>query len=87
MPSPPAQKERDPDLAFDRQREHKRIRVDTPVSAADLYEQYIFTDRHHDDEVGCEEAIAYWLFLQTSLFQWIPSLAIRPNSSELVRSA
>ncbi|KAF1738503.1 hypothetical protein CRV24_000429 [Beauveria bassiana] len=61
MPSPPPQKERDPDLAFDRQREHKRIRIDTPVSAADLYEQYISTDRHHDDEAGCEEAIAYWL--------------------------
>ncbi|KAG9376555.1 hypothetical protein A1F94_013102 [Pyrenophora tritici-repentis] len=54
-------KERDPDPAFDRQREHKRIRIDAPVSTTDLYEQYISTDRLHNEEAGCNEAIAYWL--------------------------
>ncbi|KAG9383200.1 Dimer-Tnp-hAT domain containing protein [Pyrenophora tritici-repentis] len=52
---------RDPDPAFDRQREHKRIRIDAPVSTTDLYEQYISTDRLHNEEAGCNEAIAYWL--------------------------
>ncbi|KAG9376699.1 hypothetical protein A1F94_012299 [Pyrenophora tritici-repentis] len=47
MLPPPARKERDPDPAFDRQREHKRIRIDAPVSTTDLYEQYISTDRLH----------------------------------------
>ncbi|KAG9379188.1 hypothetical protein A1F94_009544 [Pyrenophora tritici-repentis] len=56
-----ARKERDPDPAFDRQREHKRIRIDAPVSTTDLYEQYISTDRLHNEEAGCNEAIAYWL--------------------------
>ncbi|WP_162159744.1 hypothetical protein, partial [Cystobacter fuscus] len=45
---PPVRKERDPDPAFDRQREHKRIRMDGPAAATDLYEQYISTDRLHD---------------------------------------
>ncbi|KAG4275822.1 hypothetical protein FPRO04_14338 [Fusarium proliferatum] len=36
MLPPPLRKERYPDPAFDRQREHKRIRIDAPVSAADL---------------------------------------------------
>ncbi|TKA37882.1 hypothetical protein B0A49_13606, partial [Cryomyces minteri] len=58
---PLARKERDPDLAFDRQREHKRIRIEAPVSATDLYEQYISTDRLHDEEAGSDEAISYWL--------------------------
>ncbi|KAG9375516.1 hypothetical protein A1F94_013907 [Pyrenophora tritici-repentis] len=49
---------RDPDPAFDRQREHKRIRIDAPVSTTDLYEQYISTDRLHNEEAGCNEAIA-----------------------------
>ncbi|KAG9379884.1 hypothetical protein A1F94_010240 [Pyrenophora tritici-repentis] len=61
MLPPPARKERDPDPAFDRQREHKRIRIDAPVSTTDLYEQYISTDRLHNEEAGCNEAIAYWL--------------------------
>ncbi|KAG9382322.1 hypothetical protein A1F94_006243 [Pyrenophora tritici-repentis] len=56
-----SQEERDPDPAFDRQREHKRIRIDAPVSTTDLYEQYISTDRLHNEEAGCNEAIAYWL--------------------------
>lgn len=89
MPSPPPQKERDPDLAFDRQREHKRIRIDTPVSAADLYEQYISTDRHHDDEAGCEEAIAYWLSRydsQRDLARFaLDMFAISPMSDECER--
>ena len=38
MLPPLARKERDPDLVFDRQREHKRIRIDALVSVADLYE-------------------------------------------------
>ncbi|KAI1663844.1 hypothetical protein L13192_12241 [Pyrenophora tritici-repentis] len=59
MLPPPARKERDPDLAFDRQREHKRIRIDAPVSTTDLYEQYISTNRLHNEEAGCNEAIAY----------------------------
>ncbi|KAM4067804.1 hypothetical protein HRG_012394 [Hirsutella rhossiliensis] len=54
-------KDKDPDPAFDRQREHKRIRIDGPAAATDLYEQYISTDRLHDEEAGCDEAIAYWL--------------------------
>ncbi|KAG9375916.1 hypothetical protein A1F94_013182 [Pyrenophora tritici-repentis] len=58
MLPPPARKERDPDPAFDRQREHKRIRIDAPVSTTDLYEQYISTDRLHNEEAGCNEAIA-----------------------------
>lgn len=61
MLPPPARKERDPDPAFDRQREHRRIRIDAPVSAANLYDQYVSTDRLHDDKAGCDEAIAYWL--------------------------
>ncbi|TKA36465.1 hypothetical protein B0A49_13820, partial [Cryomyces minteri] len=32
-----------------------------PVSATDLYEQYISTDRLHDEEAGSDEAISYWL--------------------------
>lgn len=58
MLPPPARKERDPDPAFDRQREYKRVRIDAPVSTTDLYEQYISTDRLHDEEAGCDEAIA-----------------------------
>ncbi|KAM4060918.1 restless-like transposase [Hirsutella rhossiliensis] len=54
-------KDKDPDPAFDRQREHKRIRIDGPAAATDLYEQYISTDRLHNEEASCDEAIAYWL--------------------------
>ncbi|KAM4066278.1 ribonuclease H-like protein [Hirsutella rhossiliensis] len=54
-------KDKDLDPAFDRQREYKRIRIDGPAAATDLYEQYISTDRLHDEEAGCDEAIAYWL--------------------------
>ena len=39
MPPPPTPNERSPDPAFDRQREHKRIRIDAPVVTVDLYEQ------------------------------------------------
>lgn len=89
IPLPSAQKERDPDPAFDRQREHKRIRIDAPVSAADLYEQYISTDRLHDDEAGCEEAIAYWLSRydsQRDLARFALDLfAISPMSDECER--
>ena len=86
---PSAPKGRDPDPAFDRQREHKRIRIDAPVSAADLYEQYISTDRLHDDEAGCEEAIAYWLSRydsQRDLARFALDLfAISPMSDECER--
>ncbi|KAM4060321.1 restless-like transposase [Hirsutella rhossiliensis] len=33
---PPVRKDKDPDPAFDRQREHKRIRIDGPAAATDL---------------------------------------------------
>ncbi|KAG7404301.1 hypothetical protein Forpe1208_v015760 [Fusarium oxysporum f. sp. rapae] len=89
MLPPPVRKERYPDLAFDRQREHKRIRIDAPVSAADLYEQYISTDRLHDDEAGCDEAIAYWLSCydsQRDLARFALDLfAISPMSDECER--
>jgi hypothetical protein len=57
----PARKERAPNLAFNRQREYKRIQIDTPVSTADLYKQYTSTDRIHNDEAGYDKAIAYRL--------------------------
>jgi hypothetical protein len=89
IPPPPVRKERDPDPAFDRQREHKRIRIDAPVSAADLYEQYISSDRLHDDEAGCDEAIAYWLSRydsQRDLARFaLDLLAISPMSDECER--
>ncbi|OBS16086.1 hypothetical protein FPOA_13171 [Fusarium poae] len=89
MLPPPVRKERYPDPAFDRQREHKRIRIDAPVSAADLYEQYISTDRLHDDEAGCDEAIAYWLSRydsQRDLARFALDLfAISPMSDECER--
>jgi hypothetical protein len=85
----PKPTERDPDPAFDRQREHKRIRLDGPVSATDLYEQYIATDRLHDDEAGCDEAIAYWLSRydsQRDLARFALDLfAISPMSDECER--
>ncbi|KAL6405696.1 restless-like transposase [Ilyonectria robusta] len=89
MLPPPIRKERDPDAAFDRQREHKRIRIDAPVSATDLYEQYISTDRLHDEEAGCDEAIAYWLSRydsQRDLARFALDLfAISPMSDECER--
>ncbi|KAJ0127605.1 hypothetical protein HZ326_29294, partial [Fusarium oxysporum f. sp. albedinis] len=89
MLPPPVRKERYPDPAFGRQREHKRIRIDAPVSAADLYEQYISTDRFHDDEAGCDEAIAYWLSRydsQRDLARFALDLfAISPMSDECER--
>ncbi|XP_044723961.1 restless-like transposase [Hirsutella rhossiliensis] len=48
-----------------KEKEHKRIRIDGPAAATDLYEQYISTDRLHDEEAGCDEAIAYWLSVMT----------------------
>ncbi|PWI65082.1 hypothetical protein PCL_07381 [Purpureocillium lilacinum] len=87
--SPPARKERDPDPAFDRQREHKRIRIDVPVSTTDFYEQYISTDRLHDDEAGYDDAIAYWLSRydsQRDLARFALDLfAISPMSDECER--
>ena len=56
---PPARKERDFDPAFNRQREHKRIRIDAPVSAANLYKQYISTDRLHDEDADYDKTITY----------------------------
>ncbi|KJZ69857.1 hypothetical protein HIM_10757 [Hirsutella minnesotensis 3608] len=89
MVLPPKPAERDPDPAFDRQREHKRIRIDGPVSATDLYEQYIATDRLHDDEAGCDDAIAYWLSRydsQRDLARFALDLfAISPMSDECER--
>jgi hAT family protein len=89
MLPPPVRKERYPDPAFDRQREHKRIRIDAPVSTADLYEQYISTDRLHDEEAGCDEAIAYWLSCydsQRDLARFALDLfAISPMSDECER--
>ncbi|TKA63421.1 hypothetical protein B0A49_12977 [Cryomyces minteri] len=86
---PLALKERDPDLAFDHQREHKRIRVEAPVSATDLYEQYISTDRLHDEEAGSDEAISYWLSRydsQRDLARFALDLfAIMPMSDECER--
>jgi hypothetical protein len=61
MPPPTKKKENTPDPAFDRQREHKRIRIDTSFTEADLYEQYISSDRLQDEEAGTDEAIAYWI--------------------------
>lgn len=88
-PPPPARKERGPDPAFDRQREHKRIRIDGPTVATDLYEQYISTDRLHDEEAGCEEAIVYWLSRydsQRELARFaLDLLAISPMSDECER--
>ncbi|KAG7425633.1 putative AC transposase [Fusarium oxysporum f. sp. raphani] len=89
MLPPPARKERVPDPAFDRQREHKRIRTDAPVSTTDLYEQYISTDRLHDDEAGYDDAIAYWLSRydsQRDLARFALDLfAISPMSDECER--
>ncbi|KAL5610443.1 hypothetical protein FOBRF1_006560 [Fusarium oxysporum] len=89
MLPPPARKERAPDPAFDRQREHKRIRTDAPVFATDLYEQYISTDRLHDDEAGYDDAIAYWLSRydsQRDLARFALDLfAISPMSDECER--
>ncbi|KAG7423549.1 hypothetical protein Forpi1262_v009600 [Fusarium oxysporum f. sp. raphani] len=89
MLPPPARKERAPDPAFDRQREHKRIRTDAPVSTTDLYEQYISTDRLHDDEAGYDDAIAYWLSRydsQRDLARFALDLfAISPMSDECER--
>ncbi|KAL5592518.1 hypothetical protein FOBRF1_013544 [Fusarium oxysporum] len=89
MLPPPARKERAPDPAFDRQREHKRIRTDAPVSATDLYEKYISTDRLHDDEAGYDDAIAYWLSRydpQRDLARFALDLfAISPMSDECER--
>ncbi|KAL9563891.1 hypothetical protein ACKAV7_011926 [Fusarium commune] len=83
------EKERAPDPAFDRQREHKRIRTDAPVSTTDLYEQYISTDRLHDDEAGYDDAIAYWLSRydsQRDLARFALDLfAISPMSDECER--
>jgi hypothetical protein len=56
---PLVRKERSPNPAFDRQKEHKHIKMDTSVSITDLYEQYISTDRLYDEEAGCDDAIAY----------------------------
>lgn len=89
MLPPPTRNERDLDPAFDRQREHKRIRIDAPVSTADLYKQYISTDRLHDDNAGCDEAIAYWLSRydsQRDLARFALDLfAILPMSDECER--
>lgn len=89
MLPPPTRKERDLDPAFDRQREHKRIRINAPVSTADLYKQYISTDRLHDDDAGCDEAIAYWLSRydsQRDLARFALDLfAILPMSDEYER--
>lgn len=89
MLPPPARKERDPDPAFDRQREHKRIRIDALVSTTDLYEQYISTNRLYDDEAGCDEAIAYWLSRydsQRDLARFaLDMFAISPMSDECER--
>jgi hypothetical protein len=61
MPPPAIRREKVPDPAFDRQREHKRIRIDTWFTEADLYEQYISTNRLQDEEASTDEAIAYWV--------------------------
>ncbi|KJZ69335.1 hypothetical protein HIM_11275 [Hirsutella minnesotensis 3608] len=86
---PPVRKERDPDPAFDRQREHKRIRMDGPAAATDLYEQYISTDRLHDEEAGYDEVIAYWLSRydsQRDLARFaLDLLAVSPMSDECER--
>ncbi|KAM4059770.1 ribonuclease H-like protein [Hirsutella rhossiliensis] len=87
LPLKPA--ERDPDPAFDRQREHKRIRINGPVSATDLYEQYIATDRLYNDKAGHDDAIAYWLSRydsQRDLARFALDLfAISPMSDECER--
>lgn len=88
LPSP-AGRERDRDLAFDRQREHKRIRTGAPVSTTDLYEQYISTDRLHDEDASYDDAIAYWLSRydsQRDLARFALDLfAISPMSDECGR--
>ncbi|KAF7444167.1 Dimer-Tnp-hAT domain containing protein [Pyrenophora tritici-repentis] len=70
-------------------REHKRIRIDAPVSTTDLYEQYISTDRLHNEEAGCNEAIAYWLSRydsQRDLARFaLDMFAISPMSDECER--
>ncbi|XP_044720133.1 Ribonuclease H-like protein [Hirsutella rhossiliensis] len=69
--------------------EHKRIRIDGPAAATDLYEQYISTDRLHDEEAGCDEAIAYWLSRydsQRDLARFALDLfAVSPMSDECER--
>ncbi|KAI8396510.1 hypothetical protein FOFC_21058 [Fusarium oxysporum] len=75
MLPPPARKERAPDPAFDRQREHKRIRTDAPVSITDL--QVTMTP------------LAYWLSRydsQRDLARFALDLfAISPMSDECER--
>jgi hypothetical protein len=89
MPPPTKKKENTPDPAFDRQREHKRIRIDTSFTEADLYEQYISSDRLQDEEAGTDEAIAYWISRydsQRDLARFaLDLLAISPMSDECER--
>jgi hypothetical protein len=86
MPPPTKKKENTPDPAFDRQREHKQIWIDTSFAEADLYEQYISSDRLQDEEAGTDEAIAYWISRydsQRDLARFaLDLLAISPMSDE-----
>lgn len=88
-PPKTTQKERAPDPAFDRQRDHKRIRVTAPIVAADLYETYISTDRLVDEEAGTKEAIHYWNLRydsQRELARFaLDMLAVNPMSDECER--
>jgi hypothetical protein len=61
MPPPATRREKVPDPVYDRQGEHNRIRIDTSFTEADLYEQYISTDRLEDEEASTNETIAYWM--------------------------
>jgi len=65
------------------------IRTDAPVSTTDLYEQYISTDRLHDEDASYDDAIAYWLSRydsQRDLARFaLDSFAISPMSDECER--
>lgn len=79
----------DPIPAFDRQREHKRIRIEIPATNDDLYQHYVNTDRLVDHYAGCEEAIQYWnsrYDSQRDLARFaLDLLAINPMSDDCER--
>ena len=85
----PSNRSLDPTPAFDRQREHKRIKMENPITGNDLYEQYISTDRLVGDHEGCDQAIQYWNDRYDSQRELarlaLDLLAINPMSDECER--
>jgi hypothetical protein len=67
----------------------KPVRIDTSFTEANLYEQYISTDRLQDEEASTDEAIAYWMSRydsQRDLARFaLDLLAISPMSDECER--